>query len=243
MPVFSLPNLPPRILFHGFRIAGTLERELVYLDRIIHGGRVAIDIGANIGLWSYALSSRFDAVEAFEPQPRCYAHLKRCGLPRVRLYDIALSSKAGAAELKVPAHRGLRIPGLASLNEVDGECERFRVALRKLDEFDFRNVDFIKIDVEGHESEVLAGARDTILREKPVMVVEIEQRHLNFPFTDVVDSVVALGYGAYFLKGRILMPFAEFDYGSLQGQFTEGKTGRLDMLPKQYINNFVFKPC
>jgi FkbM family methyltransferase len=242
MPVFSLPNLPPGFLFRCFKLARTLERELVKLDIITAGGRTAIDIGANIGLWSYALCNRFETVEAFEPQPRCYNHLSGCNLPRVNLHNVALSSRTGSAELKIPAHHGLRIPGMASLNDVDGECERFEVTLRQLDEFDFRNVDFIKIDVEGHETEVLAGARDTILREKPVMVIEIEQRHISLPLTDVVHSVMALGYEAYFLKGSRLQSFAEFDYGSLQRRFTEGKTSMFDTLPKQYINNFIFKP-
>ncbi len=242
MPKLSLPNAPPGVLYRCFDRLGNLERELRHLDVFAPRGGTAIDVGANIGLWCYRLSGRFDRVEAFEPQPRCYQGLQHARLPGVNLHNVALSSRSGACELKIPAHWGLRIQGMATLGEVDGECERVAVEMRTLDEFEFRGVSFIKIDVEGHESDVLAGGRETIRREKPVMVIEIEQRHLPFPLADVVNGVVALGYKAFFLKGKELCPFAEFDYETQQQAFTRGKATKFDTLPKGYINNFIFKP-
>ncbi len=243
MSKLSLPNLPPALLYGCCEKLGNLERELRHLEAIVPRGGTAIDVGANVGLWTYRLSHYFDRVEAFEPIPRCYHHLRRAGLPGVKLHNVALSSQQGRGELKIPAHWGLRIQGMATLNELDGDCERIAVETRTLDGFDFRGVSFIKIDVEGHESEVLAGARDTIRREKPTMVIEIEQRHLSFPFTDVIERIVGMGYGAFFLKGAELRPFAEFDYEAGQQAFTRGKATRFDTLPKQYTNNFVFKPA
>jgi FkbM family methyltransferase len=215
---------------------------LKYLEAIVPRGGTAIDVGANVGLWCYRLSGYFDRVEAFEPQPRCYELLQKANLPSVNLHRVALSCKDGSAVLKIPAQWGLRIAGMATLNEVDGEYEEVTVELRTLDEFEFRGVKFIKIDVEGHESDVLAGGRETILREKPIMVIEIEQRHLPFPFTRVIDSVVEMGYEAFFLNRGRLRPFAEFDYENQQKAFTEGMTGKRGTLPKKYINNFIFKP-
>ncbi len=238
----SLPSVHPAIAYRLCETMGNLERELKHLDVIVPRGGMAIDVGANVGLWCYRLSSHFDRVEAFEPQPRCYDIVHRAKLPGVSLHREALSSKDGAAVLKIPAHWGLRIPGMASLNAMDGNYEEVTVETRRLDEFDFRGVNFIKIDVEGHESDVLAGGRETILREKPVMVIEIEQRHLSFPFTQVIESVVTLGYEAFFLSRGELHPFADFDYGARQKAFTEGKATKCDTLPKSYINNFIFKP-
>jgi FkbM family methyltransferase len=242
MSALWLPNLPPPLLYSACNLLGTLERELKHLDAFAPAGGTAIDVGANVGLWSYGLCRRFKRVEAFEPIPRLYENLKRAALPGVVLHNIALSSCRGRGELKIPAHRGLRIQGMATLNELDGDCQRIDVETRTLDEFDFRGVSFIKIDVEGQESEVLAGAEETIRREKPVMVIEIEQRHLDFPFTDVIGRVLGLGYTAFFLKDTELRPFAEFDYDAHQKYFTSGKATRFDTLPKDYINNFIFKP-
>jgi FkbM family methyltransferase len=242
MPKLSLPNLPPAVLYRLCDKLGNLERELKYLDIIVPRGGTAIDVGANVGLWCYRLSRHFDHVEAFEPQPRCYRHLENSRLPGVTLHREALSSKNGTCELKIPAHWGLRIAGMATLNELDGDHDEVTVELRTLDGFDFRGVSFIKIDVEGHESDVLAGGRETIKREKPVMVIEIEQRHLSFPLTDVIDGIVDMGYEAFFLSRGRLHPFAEFDYESQQKAFTDGKATKCDTLPKNYINNFIFKP-
>ena len=239
---FSLPNVHPSIAYRLCDKLGNLERELKYLEVIAPRGGVAIDVGANVGLWCYRLSNHFDRVEAFEPQPRCYSLLQNAKLPGVTLHNVALSSQWGTSVLKIPAHWGLRIAGMATLNELDGDYEEVRVELRTLDEFDFRGVTFIKIDVEGHESAVLAGGRDTIQREKPVMVIEIEQRHLAFPFTDVINGVVDMGYEAFFLNRGKLRPFADFDYGAQQKAFTDGKVTKCDTLPKSYINNFIFKP-
>jgi len=50
------------------------------------------------------------------------------------------------------------------------------IPLKTLDSFNFNNVDLIKIDVEGFEEEILAGAMETIIRNKPVIVVE-QQTH------------------------------------------------------------------
>jgi len=242
MTRISLPNIPPGALYRLCEKMGNLERELKHLDLIVPRGGTAIDVGANVGLWCYRLSQHFDGVEAFEPQPRCYKHLEHSRLPGVKLHNIALSSTSGTRELKIPAHWGLRIAGMATLNEVDGDCEAVAVEVRTLDEFNFRGISFIKIDVEGHESDVLAGGRETIVREKPVMIIEIEQRHLAFPFTDVINNVIGLGYKAFFLGEEELRPFAEFDYEARQKTFTEGKPTRFDGQPKQYINNFIFKP-
>jgi FkbM family methyltransferase len=241
-PKLSLPNIPPAAAYRLCDKLGNLERELKYLEVIVPRGGLAIDIGANVGLWCYRLSSHFDRVEAFEPQPRLYHHLEHSNLPGVQLHSCALSSKRGSSVLKIPAYWGLRIAGMATLNELEGVYEEVTVELRTLDEFDFRGVSFIKIDVEGHESDVLAGGQETVRREKPVMVIEIEQRHLSFPFTDVINGIADMGYEAFFLSRGKLHSFAEFDYDAQQKAFTAGMTGKRGTLPKTYINNFIFKP-
>ena len=64
---------------------------------------------------------------------------------------------------------------LAVPDEIVSSC--YEVELRTLDSYGFEDVAFIKIDVEGHEEAVLAGAGDTLVRAKPVLLIEIEERH------------------------------------------------------------------
>jgi hypothetical protein len=137
---------------------------------------------------------------------------------------------------------GLRIQGMATFCDIDDACETIDVHCNMLDDFEFENVSFIKIDVEGHESDVLAGARHTIAREKPVMVIEIEPRHLNISYRQVIDSVLEMGYDAFFLKGDSLCCLKDFDYEKNQQDYLRKNTNRFNPVSKKYINNFIFKP-
>jgi FkbM family methyltransferase len=201
-----------------------------------------IDVDTNFGLWTFALSRYFDRVEAFEPQPRCCAYLRWANLSGVNIHALALSSSRGERELNIPSHMGLRIQGMATFCDSADASEEIMMRVGTMDDFGYRGVSFIKIDVEGHESDVLAGARRTIARERPVMVIEIEQRHLDIPYRQVLDSVVGMGYAAFFFNGDRLCPLAEFDYEKNQQVYLRGKASRFNPLLKKYINNFVFKP-
>ena len=58
------------------------------------------------------------------------------------------------------------------------EFRSFYVNVKKLDNLQFENpISFIKIDVEGHEMEVIEGAIETITKNKPILLVEIEEIH------------------------------------------------------------------
>jgi hypothetical protein len=97
-------------------------------------------------------------------------------------------------------------------------------------------VSFIKIDVEGHELEVLLGSVDTLRRDRPILLIEIEQRHSPVPISETFDFLASLGYIGEFLDA----------HGRCQPQFyfdvTEHQTRRLDAVgTPEYINTFVFR--
>ncbi len=210
------------------------EAELKILPQIVPRNRIAIDVGANKGVYSHLLARVCQSVEAFEPNPKIYRILTR-SLPRnVVAHQVALSDCVGTAELIVPMYGGGYSNQTASLNprKRNEGAGTVRVAQRTLDSYGFANVGFIKIDVEGFETAVLAGAAETIRRERPVMQIELEEQHTGQPIADCLAGVIALGMNAFFLRGGSLRPISEFDPTANRAAF--GGPG--------YINNFIFKP-
>jgi FkbM family methyltransferase len=170
----------PASLYYRRRIADEAtwgEHELGVLDRIVRRGGTAVDVGANQGVFAYAFSRFADRVEAFEPNPGCAAFARRMLASRARVHEVALADWSGQAELVVPVsadgtalHFGGGLKGAATGR---AEAIRFKVEVRTLDSYAFRDVRVVKVDVEGSETEVLAGGRETILRDRPPLIVEL----------------------------------------------------------------------
>lgn len=144
--------------------AENYDAALLGLALVAGTRRVAIDVGANVGLWSRRLADAFEYVHAFEPanSPRaCFQ--KNVQRTNVDLHATALGDRNGTTGL-VPR------PGTTFKTSIRGSVGEFE--LRTLDSFGFTDVDFIKIDCEGADYYVLDGARSTILRERPVVLFE-----------------------------------------------------------------------
>ena len=107
------------------------------------------------------------------------------------------------------------------------------VPLKSLDSFAFQVVDFIKIDVEGHEFALLQGAVETIQASNPAMLIEIEQRHNNVDIFEIFSFIENLGYKSYYLDEGMLYDSSHFDLALLQAE--ENLT-----TSNKYINNFLF---
>lgn len=138
--------------------------------------RVAVDIGAHVGLWSRVLARSFEKVHAFEPV-REYLECLHLNIEEAKgkvlvCGNILLGSEQGIASvMRVASNSGNTHVGVL----VEGEFEAggVHLAMYRFDDlWEGNYVDFMKIDVEGYEYEVVLGAAETIKRTKPVMVVE-----------------------------------------------------------------------
>jgi FkbM family methyltransferase len=219
--------------------------EVHILQSLVEYGSTVIDIGANVGQYSYALcqyAGPKGLVIAVEPLPETAELLRsaarRLGLPVV-VFECALSSRDGEAELLVPIIAGEKRHALASLEQHSAAGLRRRVSVRRLDDLcrEVRGrISFIKIDVEGHELEVLRGGIDTLQQHRPSLLVEIEQRHSPVPIDETFAFMTSLGYLGQFLDGAgRCQPLACFDV-------TEHQTRHLDDIGNPaYINNFIFR--
>lgn len=152
------------------------EPELRILHDLVPAGCTAIDVGANRGYYSYALSKIAGRVEAFEPHPELARFARRKLGPTIPVHEVALSNREGWATLYVPQ----MLPGIdvhynSSLSKIypyDNYIE-FRVPTKRLDDFEFGRIGFIKIDAEGSDMDVVEGARRTIEHDRPNMIVEL----------------------------------------------------------------------
>ena len=100
-------------------IDGGGDKELTELDKIVPRGGVALDIGANRGVYSYKLGEICSRVIAFEPNPDIAETLRRLKRPNVEVCELALSDEGGTAELTIPASEHLHGFGYQSRRAVD----------------------------------------------------------------------------------------------------------------------------
>lgn len=135
--------------------------------------RLAVDIGAHVGLWSYPLSYMFERVVAFEPVPEfqgCW-HRNMEGRPNAQLKPVALGPAEGQLKLQtVSDNSGATHP------HPDGNLT---VPVKTLGEYaeELGGMDFLKIDCEGAEEGIILGGLAVICKHRPVIIVEQKPGH------------------------------------------------------------------
>ena len=230
--------------FFGHR----LEPEIRMLPFLVPRGRTAIDVGANVGVYTHALSKLAARVYAIEANPAMAAQLRRAYGGRATIVNAAASAEDGAATLRIPdvGDRGTGLATIAAGNALGGE--RFTsvtVDARRLSELvpAHEDVGFVKIDVEGHELAVLEGARPLLARSRPNILLEAEERHRPGAVASVADMLAALNYTGFMLADGILAPLAAFDVSRHQTVSLQ-QSAALDrgVRPAGYVNNFIFVP-
>ena len=211
------------------------EKEIKIIPNLLVNCNRAIDIGANVGVWSYWLSKYSKQVESFEPNPKIFNVLKNIKISNVNTYNVALSNKSGSVNLLIPrGSKGYSNQG-ASLSsiKVQGEHKSLSIQARCLDEYNFSDVNFIKIDVEGHEHEVIEGAQETIKKFKPTMVIEMEEKHNQIPIEEQILSVEKLGYTCNVLINNKVIKVDEINLDEFH---------RNPKNKNNYLFNFIFYP-
>lgn len=180
-------HLPDNMTRTNRRVLGRLSYQYSKYEKAkeyIKNFRTSVDVGAHVGLWSFYLSSDFDRVEAFEPMQAhidCF-HKNMAGIDNFNLYPVALGAFHGNVALA------------AGEGESSGDTKIIGVGEIKmvpLDDFDLQNVDFLKIDCEGYEMNVLKGALNTIERCKPCIIVE-QKRDMSLKYDGVKLGAVKL---------------------------------------------------
>jgi FkbM family methyltransferase len=158
---------------------------------------VALDIGANIGLWARDLCQFFQRVHAIEP----VADFRDCLIKNVpatnlKIHDCALGAENSMIDMIV-------VPENTGHSHVDTESfGRGKIQMRTLDSMDLPPADYIKLDCEGYEYNIILGGENYIKSCKPVIVVE-QKFHKDTGTTDNGEAVeLLISWGAKLLQQK-----------------------------------------
>jgi FkbM family methyltransferase len=205
---------------------GYIEPELRCLEKFCQKCDVAIDVGVHIGLFSYRMSKLFRKVYAFEINDELLDDLRSYNPGNIKIAATGLSSSERETTLYIPVENNLLLTGWASLApgnypQADSHVTK-SVRVRPLDSYSLQDVSFIKIDVEGHEVDVLRGAMNTISINRPVVLVEVKDqnredvssffRDLRYVETslDRVCGTVGLAENRIFIPRELHQPKQQF---------------------------------
>lgn len=132
---------------------------------------VALDIGANVGLWTRDLCQYFSRVIAVEP----VAEFRECLTRNVTAINLeVLAIALGAEDTQVNMIVTAENTGHTHVDTAT--VGQGNIPMRRLDSLNMPTLDYVKIDCEGYENFILDGAKQTLLRDRPIIVIE-DKRH------------------------------------------------------------------
>jgi FkbM family methyltransferase len=217
-----------------------VEPELAKLADYFPRGGTAVDVGGWFGPWTQRLLTLADHVVTVEAVP-VMADLLRRTFPHAQVIHAAASDQCGQTEIWIPPTGPYT--GTSTLRTTSGTP--VSVSRITLDSLELENVRFIKMDIEGHELAALHGARQTIERDFPHLLIELESRHQDI--APVLDLLSALGYAGHVLTDDRWTPLDRFDLvGHQQAtlhQLQRSLVSRALRPGQRYINSVLFTPA
>ena len=157
----------------------------------------ALDIGANIGNHSLYFSDYFSKVFSFEPNGRTFKLLSLNSelANNVECFNFGLSNKAEAAFLHTP-YNDIGRSSIKNIVNPSDIWQKSKIILKRFDDI-FNSdlqISLIKIDVEGHEYEVMAGAERSIKNNKPLIIFEQHSDDFYNGTSRCIELLESYGY-------------------------------------------------
>jgi FkbM family methyltransferase len=201
-----------------------------FLTSLIKPGHTVIEVGANIGSHTVALSRRVGStgsVFAYEPQRACFS-LLQAQLALNQLHNVfAFNEGLGEfdSDLWMPPIDYSKQGNFGGISlEQSGSENHEKVRVRRIDDlFADATVNLIKIDVEGMEEQVLKGAQLLIDREKPILYVENDRVEQS---TQLISLIKKYGYRLWWHISPLYNPNNHFNVKDN----LYGKTASFNML-------------
>ena len=219
--------------YRSYKYANKITPELNLIKYLTNKNKVSLDIGANLGLFTFFIQKYSRLVYAFEPNPFPLKYLYGLVDRNVKVIPIAISDSDSKVVLNIPKKpKGWSSNG-ASLQNSDEFHIKYPVDAKTIDNLRIENIEFIKIDVEGNEMQVLKGATKTLLNQKPNLLIENEFVHQKNPF-EIFKFLENFNYEAFYSlnKNRIIKVTRNLDLENLQHNPEIKRYG--------YVQNFIF---
>ncbi len=184
------------------------ELEAVIFKQICTEGDIVLDVGANIGAHTLAMShfvGQTGRVHAFEPQPVIFqtlcANVALNSFTNVSCYNMALSDKEG--QVLIPNIDYSKPGNYGGINVQQFE-QGHRVPEIRIDKLlNVNRLKLIKIDVEGMEHEVISGAKETIKKHQPVIYMENDRTDKS---KDLIELMWSLDYKMFWHMPKLFNP-------------------------------------
>lgn len=154
--------------------------------------RIAVDIGAHVGITAFRLSQSFEHVHAFEVNtnllPCLHHNLNMKGVHNCTTHPVGIGDVEKNVDIKTT--------NKSFGTHVDPDKKTGKYKIKTLDSFEIQNVDFIKIDAEGYEPLVIKGALKTIEKYKPIILYERKDHPERYGYKrdSIRDILMPLGY-------------------------------------------------
>lgn len=189
-----------------------IENELFKLRCFVKNGDVCIDVGANVGMYSIMLSricGKNGTVLSFEPTPEVFHYLSKIirnginKLSNVKLYQMALGNHTGNVSLIFQNEKNGEISDTLTRIGEDQGAVRMTTLDAVVKKLELREVNFIKIDVEGYELKVLKGSVELLQKYHPILLMEIDNMWLaryGSSYEEILSFLSSLGYKQVILE-------------------------------------------
>lgn len=226
-----------------------IDPEAKLLWYTINNDGIFFDIGANKGTYSKIVGSKIgkENTFCFEPIPKYYNELLN-EFEKKNVSNAALSSSRGESVMRIPYVEGSMYNTRATLKKnvkEEGQTgyKEIKIETETIDSFvvsrGIRSLDAVKIDVEGHELEVIKGGLKTIKKLNPIMIIEIEQRHHKQNIQKIFRKINNIGYELFYIDIEN-MKLENVDKFRLDNHQDKNKLKEGNF--KKYINNFILVP-
>ena len=217
----------------------TKYAELFFVNRIVKKGDTVLDIGSNLGYYSFFMAhclGKEGKLMAVEPIP-LFTEVWKKNMKKYAKHDIQLFNCALGSEVKekvsmsIPIVDGVVRHGLTKVLEEGDNNEAimsFEVPMKIGDDIisseEIEDLDYIKCDVEGYEQYVIPSLDKTIDKHYPLLQIELGGKENR---QNVVDYLLKKGYEIFILSGQLLNPIQKNDIFSVNQDFYFIHTSKL----------------
>ena len=213
----SYIGTPDNMIDRHVFVMGGWERQMLaamedMLELTVPGGGVVVDIGANVGTHSIYLSNHAERIHAIEPWPtvlhRLEGMLEASEIDNVVVHPVGFSEERGTLPFTLPPAGNLGAGSFSTslADQRDFGEKTIDLPLVVADDYlhasDVEHVDMVKIDIEGYEKGALRGMRQTLVRDRPVVFLELNvENEEGFHSEEELRSVFPARYVFFELEG------------------------------------------